>query len=561
MYRRAAAQGPLQGVTAGPFTGGRKVVDAGKLTRAAKQRLVDCLAGRAEPSPIAYDRPSALSSSVRAVWGAVVAVIVLVVTFARGFDDRTSAWEVQPAYAVAIYLLACALFAFALLAVLRRRFLVGGEALRPGRYLLSLDLVEISPIDSRGRQRIVVQPLGDARDCAVRGEGRKAELVITFADTSQAVFALRADPGGQVTLRRLEHAQRLLEELTYTKDLSQSFAHDPFFDLRADGSWSSAAAADEGAPMSLRTRQSIVAGKGGPVVAGVLAVVLALGTFGVRNAVARRLILARELRAQRERLAKELAEKRAQEEKEEDERREAAMKAFGAAHPPSPPRSRETCLASFRKEPYRANENIPKIVDAILRELDRSSTARVPVIFTRTDAADSRIAAQEWNDRERVTVDTFARVVAEHCPTNVMRFVREEVAPSSRPKWGLFVDYVVTWPTRAILPRRGVPGATIEVALMNVVFDVKLVGPEKSGNATFRLTMPAPERLQMERRAQTLFPSTLEDDGTFDERVYESMTARAFDRLYDEIWSLLFVGNPKVPLDRLPTSTHTGTAP
>ena len=248
MYRRAAAQGPLQGVAAGPFTGGRKIVDAGKLTRAAKQRLVDCLAGRAEPSPIAYDRPSALTSSVRAVWGVVAALIVIFFTFARGFDDRTSPWEVQPTYAIAIYLLAGVLFAFALLAVLRRRFLVGGEALRPGRYLLPLDLVEISAIDARGRQRIVVQPLGDARDCAVRGEGRKAELVITFADTSQVVFALRADPGGQVTLRRLEHAQRLLEELTYTKDLSQSFAHDPFFDLRADASWSSAAAGEEDAP-------------------------------------------------------------------------------------------------------------------------------------------------------------------------------------------------------------------------------------------------------------------------------------------------------------------------
>lgn len=558
MYRRAAAQGPLQGVAAGPFTGGRKVVDAGKLTRAAKQRLVDCLAGRAEPSPIAYDRPSALASSVRAVWGVVAALIVLFFTFARGFDDRTSPWEVQPTYAIAIYLLACGLFAFALLAVLRRRFLVGGEALRPGRYLLPLDLVEISAIDARGRQRIVVRPLGDARDCAVRGEGRKAELVITFADTSQAIFALRADPGGQVTLRRLEHAQRLLEELTYTKDLSQSFAHDPFFDLRADGSWSSAAAGEEDAPMSTRTRRSIVAGKAGPAIAGALAVAIALGSFGVRNAIARRLILTRELRAQRERVAKELAEKRAQEEKEDDERREAAMKAFAVANPP---KSRATCLESFRKEPYRANEDIAKIVEAILRELDRSGTARVPVMFTRTDTTDSRISAQEWNDRERVTVDTFARVVAEHCPTNVMRFVREDVAPSSRPKWGLFVDYAVTWTARAVVPRRGVPRETIEVALMNLVFDVKLVGPEKSGKVSFRLTMPPPERLQMERRAQTLFPTTLEDDGTFDERVYESLTARAFDRLYDEIWSLFFVGNPRVPLDRLPTSTHTGTDP
>jgi hypothetical protein len=558
MYRRAAAQGPLQGVAAGPYTGGRKVVDAGKLTRAAKKRLADCLAGRAEPSPIAYDRRSSLASSVRAVWGAVVAVIVLVLTFARGFDDRTSGWEVQPLHAVAIYLLACGLFSFALLAILRRRFLVGGDALRPGRYLLPLDLVEISPIDARGRQRIVVQPLGDARDCAVRGEGRKAELVITFLDTSHATFALRSDPGGQVTLRRLEHAQRLLEELTYTKDISQSFAHDPFFDLRADASWSSAAASDDDAPMSLRTRRSIVAGKAGPVIAGVLTLALAFGTFGVRNAIARRLVLARELRAERERVAKELAAKRAQEEEEDEKRREEAMKAFAAAHPP---KSKATCLASFRKEPYHGDGDILRIVEAILAELDRTGSARVPVVFGRTDAAASHVSAEQWNESERITVDTFARMVAEHCPTKVMRFAREDLSSLPRPKWGVFIDYVVTWPEKTIVPRRGVPRETIAVDLMNVVFDVKLVGPDKSGKATFRLTMPRPERLQMARRAQTLFPSTIEDDGTYDERVYESLTARAFDRLYDELWSLFFTGSPRVPLDRLPTSTHTGADP
>jgi hypothetical protein len=556
MYRRAAAQGPLQGVAAGPYAGGIKVVDAGKLTRAAKKRLVDCLAGRAEPSPIAYDRPSALASSVRAVWGVVVALIVLVFTFARGFDDRASHWEVQPAYAIAIYLLACGLFAFAMLAVLRRRFLVGGEALRPGRYLLPLDLIDISAIDARGRQRIVVQPLGDARDCAVRGEGRKAELVISFADTSQATFALRADPGGQVTLRRLEHAQRLLEELTYTKDLSQSFAHDPFFDLRADGSWSSAAAGDEDAPMSLRTRRSIVAGKGGPALAAALAVVLALGTFGARNAIAHRLILARELHAQRERVAKELAAKRAQEEKEDDERREAAMKAMLPA-----PKTAAMCLQGFRDKASPAHPEVTKILDAILTKVDRDHDARVPFVFTQKPAnLIGPISVEHWALREKETGDTFARVLSETCPANVMRFTHDDIA-LPLPKWGLFVDYTVDYPKKYTVRRRGAPGESLLVEGVRVVFDVKMIGPDKSGTASFTLTMPAPEKLAMAHRPASIFPSTLVDDGTYDERIYESMTARAFDRLYDELWSLFFAGNPRVPLDRLPTSTHPGTDP
>lgn len=556
MYRRAAAQGPLQGVAAGPYSGGTKVVDAGKLTHAAKKRLVDCLAGRAEPSPIAYDRPSSLSSSVRAIWGAVLAIVVLVLTFARGFDDSNSRWEVQPPYALAIYLLAGGLFAFAVLAVLRRRFLVGGEALRPGRYLLPLDIVEISPIDARGRQRIVVTPLGDARDCAVRGEGRKTELVITFADTSQATFVLRNDPGGQVTLRRLEHAQRLLEELTYAKDLGGAFAHDPFFDLRADGSWSSAAATEEDAPMSIRTRRSLVAGKAGPAVAGALALALAFGTFGIRNAVAHRLIHARELRAMRERVAKELAAKRAQEEADEEKAREEAMKKL------LPPQATaKTCLDGFRAKASPAHPEVPRILEAILAKADAEKDARVPFVWRRTPAKlHEPISPEHWALREKETSDTWRRVLSETCPANVMRFTHDDIVMPI-PSWGLFVDYAVDYPKAYSVRRRGTPFETMTVEGVRAVFDVKLVGPQKSGTATFRLTMPAPEKLAMAHRPGSIFPSALADDGTYDERVYESMTARAFDRLYDELWSLFFSGNPRVPLDRLPTSTHTGVDP
>lgn len=553
MYRRAAAQGPLQGVAAGPYSGGRKIVDAGKLTRAAKKRLVDCLAGRAEPSPIAYDRPSSVISSVRAVWGAVVAVIVVVLTFARGFDDATSAWEIQPAYALAIYFLACGLFAYAVLAVLRRRFLVGGEALRPGRYLLPLDIVDISPVDARGRQRILVTPLGDARDCAVRGEGRKTELIITFDDTSQVTFALRSDPGGQITLRRLEHAQRLLEELTYTKDLSEAFAHDPFFDLRADGSWSSAAATDEDAPMSVRTRRSLVAGRAGPVVAGVLTFTLAFGTFGIRNAVARRLVHARELRAMRERVAKELAQKRAQEDEEEERVREEAMKRMMSTRE----MTAKTCLDAFREKASPAHPEVPKILEAILATVEKSADARVPFVWKRTSSkAHAPISPEHWAVREKETSDTWGRVLSETCPPNIVRFAHEDIALPA-PKWGLFVEYAVDYPKTYVVRRRGSGLETMNVEGVRVVFDVELVGPNDAGTASFRLTMPAPERLAMAHRAGSIFPSALEDDGTFDERVYESMTARAFDRLYDELWSLFFAGNPRVPLDRLPTSTHT----
>jgi hypothetical protein len=130
-----------------------------------------------------------------------------------------------------------------------------------------------------------------------------------------------------------------------------------------------------------------------------------------------------------------------------------------------------------------------------------------------------------------------------------------------RPRWGLFVDYTVTTPKRVTVRRRGVPGESLVVAQLHVVFDVRLVGPDASGKSEFRLTMPPADKLAMAHRAQSIFPSSLEDDGTYDERVYESMTARAFDRLYDEIWSLFFAGNPRVPLDRAPTTDHMSVDP
>jgi hypothetical protein len=554
MYRRAAAQGPLQGVAAGPYTGGPRTIDAGKLSPATRKRLAECLASRAEPSPIASDRASAISWSVAATWAAIVAIIAGVLVFARGFDDPASAWEIQPFYAVVLYLLVFGLFVWARLAIMRRRFLIGGETLRPGRYLLPLDFVEIAAVDARGRQRITVRPLGDARDAVVRGEGRSSELVITFVDTSVATFALRADPGGQVTLRRLEHAQRLLEELTYSKDLAQSFDHDPFFDFRADGSWATASATAEDAPLSLRTKRSLVMGRAGWAMAIAAAIVLALGAFGARNAIGRRLRTVRDARAERERAAKELAERRAREDEEEEKAREEASKKLYAQK-----MTPMACAEAFRDKANPAHPEVPKILAAMIDAAERAHDPRVQVFWRRLGPA-GPIADVDWALREDEMLRTFGRVVSEACPSGVLRFtgqIGDDDEIRELPKWGLFIDYTRSWPKKYVVARRGVPGETLTVEGPSVVFDVKLVGPNASGTATFRLTMPPPDKLAMAHRPASIFASSLVDDGTYDERVYGSLTARAFDRLYDELWSLFFAGNPRVPLDRLPTSTHT----
>ena len=41
---------------------------------------------------------------------------------------------------------------------------------------------------------------------------------------------------------------------------------------------------------------------------------------------------------------------------------------------------------------------------------------------------------------------------------------------------------------------------------------------------------------------------TLADAGTLDANVVPLVTARAFDRLYDELYGLFFAGDPRVPV-------------
>lgn len=568
MYRRPAAQGPLHGVGGGVYTAGSRgprVVDAGKLPRVARQRLADVLAGRGEPSPIAHDRPAGLPSSVRAVWGAVAGVVVLVTTFAVGFDDASSRWELQPRIALLAYVVGAGLLAFSILAVLRRRFLVGGNELRPGRYLLPLDVVDVAVVDARGRQLVTVTPLGDARDALVRGEGRKAELIVVFEDTSQIAFPLRADPGGAVTLRRLEHAQRLLEDLTYAHSLDKALAHDPFFELRVDRSWDTVAPTDEDAPASIRTRRSLSAGRGGPLVAGAAATLVAFGLFAARNTLGDRLMFERAIRAgspeafERYMVKGVRWTRAAQTERDRIlAAREEAARA-GATKPPSdvvrPSASPRTCLEALRAQASPAHPDVPRLMEAMVHHARAAGDTSIPVRFERETTwregealdIDERFAA-----REAPFVRAFERVFSETCPASVVRFRMRGEGAIAREPFGLFVHYAIVktgwiW----TLPRRD-DGGTITVHGLEIVFDVRLEAPAGGGRETFRLTMPPPERPSMALRPRSIFRDLAVDDGTFDERVYDAMAARAFDRLYDEVHGLFFAGDPRVPLHAVP---------
>ena len=120
-------------------------------------------------------------------------------------------------------------------------------------------------------------------------------------------------------------------------------------------------------------------------------------------------------------------------------------------------------------------------------------------------------------------------------------------APGVSPGIDLKID--VSWPSTPTWKRPG-----LVVYAPKIVFDLTLRGEAIDDVASFHLTMPPPVVAPAQVRARSLFivgsaeVGTLADAGTLDANVVPLVTARAFDRLYDELYGLFFAGDPRVPL-------------
>jgi len=100
---------------------------------------------------------------------------------------------------------------------------------------------------------------------------------------------------------------------------------------------------------------------------------------------------------------------------------------------------------------------------------------------------------------------------------------------------GLDVKIDVTWPASPTFRRVG-----LAVHAPTIAFEVALHGEAINDVASFRLTMPPPETPPVAVRPRSLFVP--------EPNAYSLLTARAFDRLYDELYGLFFRGDPRVPL-------------
>lgn len=582
MYRKPASPGVLVGVPSGAYGGGRKLVDAAKLPRAARQRLADVLTGRAALIPILHEHPGGLASRFRASWGASLAVFALTSLTAVGFADPRAAWAYQPPALAVGYAAGAMLLALSLLSLYRRRALASGGALVPGRYLLPLDVVEVPPEDASGDQVIVVTPLGDVREARLRsGTPHTGEhvLVLMLDGGAEIVFALRTAPEGEHALRRLEHSQSLLEALTYSHELEKALANDAFFDVRVDASWSSLVPSG---PVSgaKRRRRAFLHGSLASAGALLVGAVLGWGAFVGRGWASDRALYLRALRiGTTESLDAYLGrgtsyrdEATALRDRLEEQRAELARAAAQSRSRTrsgfeSTPRSEweltpaeaaarggsaEGCVASVRARASTAHPEVTAILVWLVARARRTGDPVIPVrLDARVGSRPPDVPDSDHEARAARMIEAFERIFSETCPASLVKFALRKDSAQEVGAPGLDLTIDVRWPAaptwsceshdtrpRCLLRRR----SGVAIHAPTIAFEVALHGEAINDVASFRLTMPPPDEPPVAVRPRSLYVVERESD------VYPRLTARAFDRLYDELYGLFFRGDPRVPL-------------
>ena len=465
MYRKPGSPGVLKGVLSGPYAGGRKLVDAAKLPRAARQRLADVLtwSRRADADPPRASRRARVALP-RARGACSSAIVALATLTAIGLRESARGVGVSAA---------CA-----------RRGLRGAAHAAPAsRCSRSIDVARSRRVARsfpgatscrsmssrcrrrtlRGEQLVVVTPLGDARDARIRSARNRDELVLVLDGGAEIAFPLRSEREGEHALRRLEHAQTLLEELTYARELEKSLANDAFFDVRVDDSWDVARV--------LRARRAARCGSEGALLHGSLATAAARARgrrsrLGARSwgatgrAIARstcvrfaraprsrsRLSRARHVvsRARRRRLRDRLDEQRAElaaAAKQSRERSRSWLRRVAAIGMGADARGggcaarlrrgvyRRACGARRRRRIRRSRRSSRRSSRAHGGRAIRSSRcASRPSVGPRpSDAPDSDHAS-----RAARTVWAFERIFSETCPASLVKFVASRPAREHR---------------------------------------------------------------------------------------------------------------------------------
>ncbi len=547
------------GVPSGPYSGAPRRLVWSRLPEEVKARLTACLQGRARPWPIAVAVTHPTRVARRLILLAVAGTGLLVALVVRSWPG------LQPGWTSLLYALALAPLLALVAFVLQRRVARGGAPVDPGRYLLPLDLITFD------REGLTVTPLGGVRDVGVLGKDGEQRLVLRF-EGGEVDFSLPSSAHADRTYEALVQAQRTLEVLSYSDDLEEALAQDPFFALRADGGMDSLSKASPRAPgrrvspalaFGLALLLALPAGHAARIATNRMsddvrfrralregteeAFERYLAVGGLRRQEADVAIVAlryqrrhvHEVDSAKDRMVSNLA------------LREAIS---GPAQPENPrgfvmPRAslewnlaHARCLEGFSaRAPSGARSAFPLIV-ALEDEARRGAggPARLAVRFARTVSPDALAELPEGllAAREKETTRALAVVLAEVCPPAVLKVEIARGEPAqTEPE--ILVRYEVFKGQRTS-SFEGVP-----VPLYDIRFDATVnVWPKKP--VGFSLTMPAPAQALGTTRERSVF--RIDERASPRARAHGALTARAFDRLYDELYGLFFQGNPRVPL-------------
>ena len=526
MYRQGGKDHEISSVALGPYAGPTRQLDWLAMPAYSRERLLRALSGEAPRStPIASVLGKQGSASLRnlfdglaprgarsfAVGLCALAVAAVVVPFGR---------VVLPWPAVVLGGLTVALAV--LLARADTRGRVGGRAglqAFQGTHLLPLDVVEIHGT------RITVTPLGSIRRARLEEEGSAQSLRLVFPETEH-IFPLAAQ---NEAIAALEQSHALLQKYTHGDAFAEAIDRDPFFEIRSGDHWA------EHSPSA----QAVARRQQHGWALGLVTFLLGtLGFAGVRalsaEAIWRHHVMTEDYLG----YLKSEGTTAPNAQQAQDELRERGAKRgaldIGRSTQPSP----QEQLAALTRFEARAKD--ADAVQRISRMINDRSELLVwfdsfPELQPSAPTPASRLAVapKELARRDENVGNALRIAISEAVPREVMPVV---VMP-----WGQTetrADYLGIRPTaRWRFDRFETPGFEVS---FRVVWHVHGF-PDRE----FQLTIPPPERPMNTVRKMSLFalPAAADADvTTFAE------TARAWDRLYDELFSLFFAGDPRVPL-------------
>lgn len=561
------------GVPSGPYTGPPKRVSWHKLPKEVRERLQACLEGRGRPAPIAVAVPRPTKLAARLVLGSACGVVLLIAMVVHSWP------RAQPNELVVPYVLAWVPLALLVGFFVHRRLVRGGSPLEPGKVLLPLDLLSFDG------HALTVTPLGSVRDVGVFTDaGRKdpgapvrrpagaAELglalVLRFESGEEARFPMPSAEHADRTYDALVQAQRTLESVSYGTDLAAALDHDPFFGMRDGEGFALASAQDT------PRRQVPLSAAFAPALA--LSVLLGFLSFRATNSFSdemrfRRAFAENTTASMQDYLARggtrvreaeyfigsrkmEIRKQYELDEMRDRVARNEALKAAlsGPENPKNPagfvkPKTSAEwstalgeCLRELTDRAPKPSKILPSL-GALIDEARRGDggPARLPVRFERTLPSEVATALPKGllEARERQTARALAVVLAEACPPSVL-VVKLSEGPRRENAPELLVRYSLGKPEKRAL-------ASTSLLVSEIRFDATVdVWPKKP--AGFSLVMPAPGVLSTETRDRSVF--RIDERDPIVDRAYGAYTARAFDRLYDELYGLFFGGEVKVPL-------------